>query len=1224
MSEMKYSELHCHSAFSLLDGASNPEELVLRAKEIGLSALALTDHDDLGGIVRFAQAAKEVELDAITGAELTLEDESHLTLLVEDTGGYKNLCYLISQARSNCARGKPRVSYDDLMKRSSGLVALSGCPHGAIPVNLARGNVGEARRLAGVMLETFGNNFFLELWNHYLSQESVICKQLLEISKLYSLPWVVTNNVHYATSAKRIVHDVLTCLRHEVTLQNAGRRLRPNGSWYLRSPEEMAHLWRQNLEGIKNTQLVAERCQFRLGLLKPSLPVFETPTYIVSPTGALRCAPTVASSTQSSHSTELPVGAVGKPPAGACDAPLPPSGIQQAAAVGAARVAALPAGACDAPLPRLDATVGAPPCCAPCETPLVIKPTHNDILTQLVWEGAAERYPRLTEQHFRQINHELATIIRLDLAPYFLIMWDIIRFSQSQGIAVQGRGSAANSAVCYCLSITAVDPIGMDLLFERFLSEGRGEPPDIDLDIAHQEREKVLQYVYDKYGREHAAMVCEHITYRGPSAVRDAARVLGFSQEQADRLSAESHFHEAMEAAERLAKGGAASAGLDPKDRRVQLLIRVVAGLDRLPRHRSIHVGGFVLSGEPLGELVPIEPASMKDRTVIQWDKDDLDPVGMIKIDLLGLGILTVLQEGVKLVKQHRGIEIDLAHLDMNDPAIYDMFRKADTIGIFQVESRAQMSILPKLNPQCFYDIVVSIALVRPGPIQGNIVHPYINRRRGEEPVTYVHPSLEPILKRTLGVPLFQEQGMRLAVVAAGFTAAQADELRRVMSHKRSREKMAKLCQDLARGMEANNFSQEAIATITHQLQAFANYGFPESHAASFGLLVYASAHLKKYFAPEFYCAMLNAQPMGFYSPATLIRDAIRHGVEVRPVDLAKSGWDCSLEPGGEARNHTSLSFREVPRMKGQPAPFLQPPLGINSATEESPFGRGGLGAQRRARGASVPHDRGACNAPLPGNEIPRLRLGMTEREPALRIGLRYVQGLGQKSKQALEEAWRDGGPFTSIEDVCNRSGLGWKALQVLARAGAFESLCNGRRDALWKVLALARAKKELPLFAEWQGRKGVEMPIANNIPPMSNFESTIADYQTMGLSTDRHPMTYYRKWVEARGVNSCAGILTRDDGMELTVAGGVICRQRPETAKGFVFLTLEDETGMANVIVPPKIFEGYRKVLMNNTFIAITGRLQLDQGVCNLIAKQIEALPSISSNLHLPSRNFH
>ncbi|MBI4534398.1 MAG: DNA polymerase III subunit alpha, partial [Candidatus Melainabacteria bacterium] len=629
---MKYSELHCHSSFSLLDGASNPEELVLRAKQIGLSALALTDHNDLGGIVRFAQAAKEVSLDAIIGAEVTLDDDSHLTLLVENAEGYKNLCHLITQARCSCPRGQPRVSYTNLISHASGLVALSGCPHGRIPSSLARGQVDEAHRFCRQLLECFNNNFFLELWNHHLAQETIIARQMLELCRSYSIPWVVTNNVHYATPNKRIIHDVLTCLRHEVTLQTAGRRLRPNAHWYMKSSKEIAYLWRHTPEGVTNTQLVAERCQFRLGLLKPSLPSFPLPT----------------TTTHNNPTTN-----------------------------------------------------------------------HNDLLAQLVWEGAAKRYPNLTEKHINQIKHELELIAHLNLVPYFLIMWDIVRFAKSQNIAVQGRGSAANSVVCYCLAITAVDPVEMDFLFERFLSEGRTEPPDIDLDIAHQEREKVLQYVYDKYGREHAAMVCEIITYRGPSAVRDAAKVLGFSQEQTNRLVAKSHFHEAIEAAQTLANGAAHQAGLDLQDKRVQLLIKVVAGLNQLPRHRSIHVGGFVLSGEPLGEMVPIEPASMKGRTIIQWDKDDLDFVGLIKIDLLGLGMLTVIQEVVKLVKKHRGIEIDLARLDMNDLTVYTMLAQADTIGVFQVESRAQMNILPKLRPQCFYDIVISIALVRPGPIQG-------------------------------------------------------------------------------------------------------------------------------------------------------------------------------------------------------------------------------------------------------------------------------------------------------------------------------------------------------------------------------------------------------------------------------------------------------------------------------------------------------------------------
>ena len=684
----------------------------------------------------------------------------------------------------------------------------------------------------------------------------------------------------------------------------------------------------------------------------------------------------------------------------------------------------------------------------------------------------------------------------------------------------------------------------MDLLFERFLSEGRHEPPDIDLDIAHREREIILQYVYDKYGREHAAMVCEVVTYRGRSAVRDVARVLGFSQEQAGRLAAEANYHEAGDAARHLLNGGVQSAGLDPNDRKVQWLIRLVAGLHQLPRHRSIHVGGFVLSGEPLGEVVPVEPAAMAGRTVIQWDKDDLDMTGLIKIDLLGLGMLTMIQEGLKLVKEHHNIEIDPGRLDMNDPAIYDMLRKADTIGVFQVESRAQMSILPRLNPQCFYDIIVSIAIVRPGPIQGNIIHPYLRRRRGEEPVVYLHPTLEPILKRTLGVPLFQEQGMRLAVVAAGFTPSQADQLRRVMSHKRSQEKMNQLCLDLSAGMQTNGFSPEAITTITHQLRAFANYGFPESHAASFALLVFASAYLKHYFTSEFYCAILNAQPMGFYSPATLIRDAIRHGVEVRPVDVSRSSWNCTLE---------------------------------------------------------------VCHS--------------TEKKLALRIGLRFVQGLGMKSKATLEEAWRNGGPFISVDDVLQRSGLSPNELKILARAGAFGSLYSGRREVLWKILSCVRRKEETPLLDMLSENMTAPTPA---MPEMNELEEIAADYRMLGHSTGRHPMSFYRNWVIRKGIRSCAELSNEKNGMKLGVAGSVICRQRPATAKGFVFLTLEDETGMANVIIRPQVFDKYRQTILDTSFLVIQGRLQSQSGVLNIIAEHAEPLPCLPDSPDVPSHNFH
>ncbi|MFA6210295.1 MAG: error-prone DNA polymerase [Candidatus Obscuribacterales bacterium] len=1091
----RYAELHCHSGFSFLDGASNPEELVARAKDLGLAALAITDHDDLGGIPRFAHAARELSIDGIIGAELTLEDDSHLIVLVQDLAGYRNLCALVTLARLERERGSPRITYDQLFARAGGLTALSGCHHGAIPTALARDDTMSARRLLKRFVEVFGADFYLEVGNHFITQEAMLVRQIIEMASSTGVSWVVTNNVHYATSEKRIVHDVLTCLKHKVTLANAGRRLRPNGSWYMKSAEEMTHLWRDNLVGIKNTLAISERCQFRLGWLEPPLPSFTCSEEV-----AQYCGITASSGEKIPDVVQ----------------------IESAGLL------------------------------------LPTKVTYPGLLEQLVWSGAEKRYVDISEQHRKQIDHELSLINKLKLAPYFLIMWDIVRFARSKGIAVQGRGSAANSAVCYCLMITAVDPIGMDLLFERFLSEGRHEPPDIDLDIAHQEREQVLQYVYEKYGRAHAAMVCEVITYRGRSATRDAARVLGFSQEQADLLSREASHSEAYDAALKLANGGLDRLGFDLNDHRVKMLIKVIAGLHQLPRHRSIHVGGFVLSGQPIGEIVPVESAAMEKRTVIQWDKDDIDLVGLIKIDLLGLGMLTMIQEGLKLVNRHRGIDIDIGRLDMADEQIYQMLQKADTVGVFQVESRAQMNILPKLKPVCFYDIIVSIAIVRPGPIQGNIIHPYLRRRRGEEEVIYLHPSLEPILKRTLGVPLFQEQGMKLAVTAAGFTASQADQLRKVMSHKRSKEKMAKLCGDLAIGMKKNGFTEIAIETITHQLQAFANYGFPESHAASFSLLVYASAYLKRYYPVEFCCAILNSQPMGFYSPASLIRDAIRHDVEVRPVDLAHSLWNCTLESLESTKNTNSHGF-------------------------------------------------------------------------AVRLGLRFVEGLGPTSQAALAIALEKG-LFTSVEDVVSRSGLTPSDLKMLAKAGAFETLCPGRRQALWRVLSLLRPKRAMPLLEALIANDNnienseidclYELPVV--LPPMSELEEVVADYRTMNLSTNKHPMTFYRDWAKSRKIHSCLGLYNQEDGDDVIVAGGIICRQRPETAKGFVFLTLEDETGMANVIIKPKLFEVYRELVNTGSLIAVYGLLQLDQGVCNVIARHFETLPELLDGVYLPSRNFH
>jgi len=1079
-----YAELHCHSGFSLLDGASNPEDLLTRAAALGMPAVALTDHDDLGGTVRWAEAGAEHGVAAIIGVELTVDARgpsddrstrpaalpdhgapvrprvrasvrpcvcaplSHLTLLAMTESGYRNLSRLVSLARSG-DRGAPAVTWDVVERHAQGLFCLTGCPHGAVPQHLARGDEAGARERLGWLADVFGGNVAVECWDHALAAERAVVPDLIALAGALDLPWLVTNDVHYATPQGRLVHDVLTCLRHGTTLDQAGTLLRPNGEWYLRRPERLAHRWRHYPEGLTATLSVAERCPFRMGQLTPALPAFPTPPGV----------------------------------------------------------------------------------------------SADDYLASLVATGARERYgDRLTERHRQQIRHELDVIRRVSLAGYFLIVWDIVREANRLGVLAQGRGSAANSAVCYCLGITAVDPIGMELLFERFLSEDRREAPDIDVDFAHRDREQVIQYVYRRYGRDHAAMVCEAITFRGRSAVRDAARVLGFSVQQAERLADEADRSSARTTAERLLEGGAASADLDPADHRVRMLAEVVRGLHDLPRHRSIHVGGFVLSREPLADVVPIEPAAMPERTVIQWDKDDLEPVRLIKIDLLGLGMLTMIQDALVLIRRHHGVAVDLARLPMDDPAVYDLLCRADTVGVFQVESRAQMNTLPRLAPRAFYDLVVEVALIRPGPIQGEMVHPYLRRRAGEEPIVYPHPSLEPILERTLGVPLFQEQGMQVAIAAAGFTPGEADELRRAMGHKRSHERMAKICQKLIDGMARNGIDPDVGRRIFNQIAAFADYGFPESHAASFALLVYASAWLKHYYPTAFTCALLNAQPMGFYAPSTIVEDARRHGVTVRGVDVMRSDWDCTME-GDETHGRTDAPTH------------------------------------------------------------------------ALRVGLRYVRGLGEKARQRLEPLLAGERP-SSLEAWVRRSGLNVAQLRAFAEAGAFDSLWPNRRSALWEVLKHARGSAG-PLAPVAEGRRPAP------VPPLTPVELTEADFRVTGLSPAGHPLRHLRKALDARGVVRAADIARYHDGAWLTVAGMVICRQRPGTAKGFCFVTLEDETGLANVVITPTLFEQHRRLVVRSPLLLVEGVLQEEQGVLNVRGRRFAALGQKAGAAFVPSHDF-
>ncbi len=1156
---MTFVELAARSAFSLLGGASTPETLAERASAVGMPALALADRFDLGGAIRFTRACRRLGVRPLFGGELrclfarptaaatdppspTPDLAVDLVLLCTGGAGWRHLSSLITEARLSNPRGDPVLPLGTLEGRTEGLLcllrpaairpvvgrrrfrktdagsesalALGAPPDPGAPLAAHEGATG---RLLCRLRALFPDRLWLALEHHGLPEEARRAGRWLALAEARGLPWVPTNAPRYARPRDRIVHDVLTCLRYGTTLAEAGDRLLPNGEWYLKSEAQMRARW----------------C-FRRA---------------------------VAASGERGESASASPGLHARRPSGpsdACDCP----GCRALARTGEV-----------ATLCRFDPADLRPPLPA---FPVPGGRGSHDFLRGLVEEGARERYgERFGTEHRRQIEHELEVIGRLGLADYFLITWDVIRFANRRGILVQGRGSAANSAVCYCLGVTAVDPIGLDLLFERFLSEERDEAPDIDLDIAHEDREEVLQYVYRTYGRDHAAMVCETITYRGRMAVRDAARVLGFPTETADALSVEADLGEAIDAARRLADGGAARCGLDPAEPRVRALIRAVAGLNELPRHRSIHVGGFVLSARPIGEVVPVEEASMPDRTVIQWDKDDLTLPGIPKFDLLGLGMLTVLGETIAHVRRTRGVTLDLASIPPDDPAVYDMICEADTVGLFQIESRAQMNTLPRVKPRCFYDLVIEVALIRPGPIQGEMVHPYLRRRRGEEPVTYLDPRLEPILERTLGVPLFQEQGMKVAVTLAGYTPAQADRLRRAMGFKRSARAMEAVGRELAEGLARNGVEPAAAAQIFKQLTAFANYGFPESHAASFALLVYASAYFKHHFAPEYYCAMLNAQPMGFYSPSTLVHDARRHGVEVRPVDLARSAWDSTLES----------------RLEGTRGEM---------ATDGGPDA------------------------------------------PALRLGLRLVRGLGPKAREKLRAALEDG-RFVSVEDVVRRSGLAEAELRTLAEAGAFETLWPGRREALWELLRRLRgdAGPLAPRVPEAgpPGPRRIRRPdqvtaapdrVAagpesrpRRFRPLSRAERVLADYRILGLSPEGHPMEFLREELEGAGVLRATELAGCRGGEEVRVAGIPICRQRPSTAKGVMFVTLEDETGFANFVVLHDVQERYHAPLIRSPVLLMGGVVEREEEVVNVLARTVEPLSPRAGADAVPSRDF-
>jgi error-prone DNA polymerase len=767
--------------------------------------------------------------------------------------------------------------------------------------------------------------------------------------------------------------------------------------------------------------------------------------------------------------------------------------------------------------------------------------TMADFLRARVDEGARRRYQPYHERARRQIERELKLIEKLKLPGYFLIVWDIVRFAKANGILAQGRGSAANSAVCYALEITAVDPVGMDLLFERFLSEERGEWPDIDIDLpSGEQRERVIQHVYQRFGKLGAAMTANVITYRGRSAAREVGKALGFEITSLEKLSKLAHTWEWRDPKDST-DSQFREAGLDLTHPRVRKFCELYKMAQDMPRHLGQHSGGMVICQGQLDSVVPLEPASMPGRVVVQWDKEDCADMGIIKVDLLGLGMMAVIQDSLKTIPEVYGEPVDLARLPQDDPAVYRALQQADTIGMFQVESRAQMSCLPRMKPRRFYDIVVQVAIIRPGPIVGKMVHPYLNRRQGREAADCLHPSLEPVLRRTLGVPLFQEQLLRMAMIAAGFSGGEAEELRRAMGFKRSEKRMADLEGRLRTGMAANGITGAVQDTIVHSITSFALYGFPESHAASFALLAYASAYLKCHYLAAFTCAMLNNQPMGFYSPAVLIKDAQRHGLRVLPVDVTESDWDCTVKA-----------------QSGADAPV-----------------------------------RAADFYARQNNSFP------------LRLGLRYARGLREEAGRAIVRAR----PFSSIDDLALRvPELRKDEINRLAEIGALNSIGRAargfhRRDALWQA---QRATLPVGPLLEPQEETGEPSPLA----PMDTEERLWADYRGTGLTIGRHPMAHRRAEMNALGVTRAAALARMRDGRLVRIAGSVIVRQRPGTAKGFVFLSLEDETGVFNVILDPNTFDRFKFVVLGERFLLIDGVLQNVDDVVSVKAARVSALP--------------
>lgn len=1069
----RYVELHAASAFSFLEGASEPEKLVERALELGMPAMALLDRNGVYGSARFHTSARRNELRAHVGAEVAVSslgsrltppawlpyqhitEPARLPLLCETREGYQNLCRLITRFKMRETKKQEGAAIlDDLETHAAGLICLTGGDEGPLAAALMRGGEAVGRETVERLVRIFGhNNVYVELQRHCEREEEWRNQAAIRIARSLRLPVLATNGVRYATPYDKEILDVFTAIRYHTELDKAGRLLSLNNRRHLRTAKEMNALFRDVPNATENTIELSSRLKFELDDLG-----YEFPSY---------------------------------------------------------------------PVPDGE--------------------TMDSFLRKRVVEGVQRRYgPKnnrdLYQRAEKQVERELALIEKLGFAGYFLIVWDIVQFCKRNGILIQGRGSAANSAVCYALEITIVDPVGMDLLFERFLSESRNEWPDIDLDLpSEDEREQAIQYVYRRYGELGAAMTANVITYRAKSATREVGKVMGLDPDSLDKMSGGVGNWEWHGPNDTMAHSYK-NAGFDLTNSRIAKTLEVSMRIQGLPRHLGQHSGGMVICQGQLDQVVPLERASMPGRTVIQWDKEDCADMHIIKVDLLGLGMMAVLADCLDLVPEFYGDRIDLAQLPEDDD-VYRTVQRADTIGMFQIESRAQMASLPKHRPRSRYCITKQVALIRPGPIHGDMTHPYLERRMGRQPVTYPHPSLKPVLERTLGVPLFQEQLLKMAMIAGNFSGADADELRRAVGMKRSWERMKDLEGKLRAGMTENGIDPKSQDQIVKNISSFALYGFPESHAASFGELAYDSAYIKVKYPEAFLCAILNNQPMGFYSAATLVKDAQRHGVHVRPIDVQISDWQCTIERG----EHEKLSVR---------------------------------------------------------------------------LGLGYVKNLTKRSAEALVATREADGPFRSAEDLTQRvPSFTRHELARLAGVGALNNL-NGiehRRDAIWQVERAGKLGG--PLFRQNSNMlrdDDASLPLQQ----MSTEERLVADYAGTSLTVGKHPMAYRREALRKQNVLSSNDLQNRRHGEFVLIAGCVAARQRPGTANGITFMSLEDEAGLANLIIMVDVYERNQSTVIRSKFILAGGVLQVQDDVIHVKVAWLR--PLSNQALEVQSHDFH